>query len=314
MNIRPWLIRLYPRAWRERYGDEFEALLEECLHSPLDAFDILLGALDAHLEVPYETNWRLMNMINKLRTTVLFVFAAYIAFIISGFSLTGLMDDSQLVPLTRSNLVLSVSYTAIQAGSVIGLLAIVIGGAPLAWTIVRRVLTSQRRDLSLLFIPLIAFLALVFYFLGVVYFAFHTNILDQPISSTGHMLMWGLITIFILGAIASTVAVWKLISHTDVEQTTIGLFGKSTTVKLYEFAFVPGVVAAVSMAVMFFATVVWGWAAYSLRPDLFTGNMGVMMTSTKGSFAFTLILMFVGVSVAFIGVMRGYSSRKVGVS
>ena len=136
MNVRRWLVSLYPRAWRERYGDEFEALLEECLHSPLDACDILLGALDAHLEVPYETNWRLMNMINKLRTTVLFVFAAYIAFIISGFSLTGLMDDSQLVPLTRSNLVLSVSYTAIQAGSVIGLLAIVIGGSPLAWTIV----------------------------------------------------------------------------------------------------------------------------------------------------------------------------------
>ena len=24
-----WVIRLYPRAWRERYGDEFAATLEE---------------------------------------------------------------------------------------------------------------------------------------------------------------------------------------------------------------------------------------------------------------------------------------------
>ena len=327
MNVRSWLVNLYPRAWRERYGDEFETLLEECLHSPLDVLDILLGALDAHFELPYETNWRLtpalalarsagasVNMINKLRTTVLFVFAAYIAFIVAGFSLTGLMDDSQLVPLTRSNPVLSVSYTTVEVGSVIGLLAIVIGGAPLAWTIIRRAFTSQRKDLGLLFVPLIAFLALVIYFLMMVYFAFNTNILDQPTSSTGHALMWGLITVFIVGAIASTAAVWKLITHTDMEQETIGIFGKSATIKLYEFAFTPAVVAALSMLAMFVATVIWGWLSYSLRPDLFTGNMGVMMTSTRGSFAFTLITMTIAVIAALIGVARGYSSRKANLS
>jgi len=255
-----------------------------------------------------------MNMINKLRTTVLFVFAAYIAFIVAGFSLTGLMDDSQLVPLTRSNPVLSISYTAIEVASVIGLLAIVIGGAPLAWTIIRRAFTAQRKDLSLLFVPLIAFLALVIYFLIMVYLAFNTHILDQPTSPTGHALMWGLITVFIVGAIASTSAVWKLISHTDLEQDTITLLGKSATIKLYEFAFTPAVVAACSMAVMFVATVIWGWLSYSLRPDLFTGNMGVMMTSTRGSLAFTLITMTAAVIGAFIGVVRGYSSRKTNLS
>ncbi len=289
-------------------------LLEECLHSPLDVLDILLGALDAHLELPYETNWRLLNMINKLRTTILFVFAAYIAFIVAGFSLTGLMDDSQLVPLTRSNPALSASYTAIEIGAVIGLLAIVIGGAPLAWTIIHRAFTAQRKDLSLLFVPAIAFLALVAYFLMMVYLAFNTHILDQPTSSMGHALMWGLITIFILGAIASIIAVWKLISRTEVEQETLGALGKSTTIKVYEFAFMPAVIAALSMLVMFLATVIWGWLSYSLRPDLFTGNMGVMMTSTIGSFAFTLITMTIAVIAALIGVARGYSSRKTNVS
>ena len=311
MKVRNWLVQLYPRWWRERYGDEFEILLEECLHSPLDVLDILLGALDAHFELPYETNWRLMNMINKLRTTVLFVFAAYIAFIVAGFSLTGLMDDTQLVPLTRSNPALSASYTTIEVGSVVGLLAIVIGGAPLAWTIIRRALTSNRKDLRLLFVPLYAFLALVIYFLSMVYLAFNTHILDQPTSSTGHALLWGLITIFIVGAIASTAAVWKLISHTDVEQDTFGVLGKSTTVKLYEFAFKPAVVAALAMLVMFVATVIWGWLAYSNRPDLFTGNMGVMMTSTRGSFAFTVILMAVASISACLAVLRGRSTKNM---
>ena len=53
------------------------ALLEECLHSPLDVLDILLGALDAHLDSPYGVNWRTLNMINKLRTSILLVFVGF---------------------------------------------------------------------------------------------------------------------------------------------------------------------------------------------------------------------------------------------
>src|ERR1700690_1813700 len=99
MNLRSWLIQLYPRPWRERYAEEFEMLLQECLHSPLDVFDIMLGAFDAHLEFPYEMTWRLMNMINKLRTSILIVFAAYIGSIIGGMSLYGLVDDSPMATL-----------------------------------------------------------------------------------------------------------------------------------------------------------------------------------------------------------------------
>jgi hypothetical protein len=45
------LIRLYPARWRARYGDEFEALLEERPLGPFDVADILLGALDAQLRL-----------------------------------------------------------------------------------------------------------------------------------------------------------------------------------------------------------------------------------------------------------------------
>jgi hypothetical protein len=43
------LLRLYPRAWRERYGDEMVALLESEPTSMLDHLDLMRGALDAHL-------------------------------------------------------------------------------------------------------------------------------------------------------------------------------------------------------------------------------------------------------------------------
>jgi hypothetical protein len=43
------LVRLYPRAWRDRYESEFLALLEARPPSPTDRFDIVRGALDARL-------------------------------------------------------------------------------------------------------------------------------------------------------------------------------------------------------------------------------------------------------------------------
>jgi hypothetical protein len=48
MNL---LVRLYPRAWRGRYGDELAALLEDRPPGPFDVVDLVLGALDAHLHL-----------------------------------------------------------------------------------------------------------------------------------------------------------------------------------------------------------------------------------------------------------------------
>ena len=49
--MRRLLIRLYPAVWRQRYGDEFEALLEERPLGPFDVADIILGATDARLRL-----------------------------------------------------------------------------------------------------------------------------------------------------------------------------------------------------------------------------------------------------------------------
>lgn len=43
------LVRLYPRAWRARYEDEFLALLETAATTRPYRLDIVRGALDAHL-------------------------------------------------------------------------------------------------------------------------------------------------------------------------------------------------------------------------------------------------------------------------
>src|SRR5512134_2311550 len=54
LDVRHWLLALYPRAWRRRYGDEFLALLEETPASPRLVADCLWGAADAHLRPQVE--------------------------------------------------------------------------------------------------------------------------------------------------------------------------------------------------------------------------------------------------------------------
>ncbi len=46
------LIRLYPKAWRDRYGDEFDQLLDDlgAESGRPSTWDILRGAADAHLQ------------------------------------------------------------------------------------------------------------------------------------------------------------------------------------------------------------------------------------------------------------------------
>ena len=49
--MRRVLLGLFPAPWRARYGEEFEALLEERPLGPFDVADVLLAAFDAHLHL-----------------------------------------------------------------------------------------------------------------------------------------------------------------------------------------------------------------------------------------------------------------------
>ncbi len=47
-----FLIHLYPASWRERYGEEFQTLLEDSAPSISGLFDLMKGAIKMHLNVP----------------------------------------------------------------------------------------------------------------------------------------------------------------------------------------------------------------------------------------------------------------------
>jgi hypothetical protein len=322
--IRAWLTRLYPRPWRDRYAEEFDALLEQCLHTPWDVVDILLGALDAHLQLLNgdDVNWRLMNMINKLRTAILVVFTAYIGFIVAGMGLVGLLDDSPVLPLMKTELAPAIAMTIVQVGSVVALLAVVIGGLPLAFTVIRHAMTVDRRDLGLLLVPVISFIILVLYF-GFIFLVGTgriqiTGVIQavQPdnFPPGNRIMLAGLALVFVLGAIASTLAVWKVVSRSDKDQATFQAAGRVLNVDVYKFAYIPAVIASIAMLAMTISTIVWSFLVFSALPEIYFGNFGVWMTSTPPWVYGIISVMLASSLAALLGVIRGRSAMAHTIS
>ncbi len=56
MKLVDWLLSLYPRVWRTRYGEEFRALLEEHKLSFFDVSDIIWGACDARFSPQFHAH------------------------------------------------------------------------------------------------------------------------------------------------------------------------------------------------------------------------------------------------------------------
>jgi hypothetical protein len=128
------------------------------------------------------------------------------------------------------------------------------------------------------------------------------------------LLLGGFMLTFVLGALASTAAVWRALSRTETDEETFRFLGRSTTVRLYEYAFPLAVIAAFSMLVMLIATLAFGWTAGSALPDWFRGSFGLLMSRTTVSFGVTVGIMLLSTAVAFFGLARGFAARRATVT
>jgi len=53
-----WIARFYPAQWRERYGEELDALIEDIQPEWQDLFNVLLGALRMQV-----TTWNSLKIV-----------------------------------------------------------------------------------------------------------------------------------------------------------------------------------------------------------------------------------------------------------
>ena len=167
-------------------------------------------------------------------------------------------------------------------------------------------------------VPLLAFLALVAYgaFIfalgrGLIHLAGVVQVVQPgPFPPGNRLLLAGMMAVFVLGAIASTAAVWKLVSQTDIEQEEFRAVRRSITIKIYDFAFWPAVVTTLAIFISLVSTLTWGILSFSSLPGVLNGNYGMWGTSTEFWFVSIILLMTLSTIAAFLGLKRARSAQK----
>jgi hypothetical protein len=295
-----WLVRLYPRAWRERYEEEFVAMLEQGHVSIRDLFDVALGAVDAWLRPQVVYEGRLV-MVARMRGSVLAVLWAWAGVVVAGVGFRKLTEYDDFVRAARDNALVGVAFDAVVVGAFVALAAVTVGGAPIAYAALRRALAEGRKDVPLLLCtpPLFGagFVAYVLVLVKVIYPAL------GPIAVHGTVnvaLFLSLVGAFLLAALASAGAVTAAVGRVEVGG------------RILRFALYPATVAATAMAVVLVGTTVWGVTLRAQAPALFSGDDGILATPTYVTWLAIVAVMTVSTAIAVIASISGLRARNIG--
>ena len=299
-HVQRWLLHLYPQAWRARYEEEFLAVLEACPSSLWTLWDVCLGALDAHLHLETVIG-RMMPSMNRLRTTAVTVFCAYIGFVVAGLAFAKMVEYDDFTELLNDNAQVSASYWTLYAGAIAALLAVLVGGLPIAVAAARFAIAGKRwRLLALFAVPPIS--------LAIWIGSGELLLWLTPGDLTSRPLLLNIIVVgvfvgvFVLAAIASAAAVSLAITRSEVSE------------KLFRFARLPALLTTLAMGVTCVGILAYGVAAWAADPQLFAENEGLIASNTAFSWLLILALMVLATAIAAAALIRGRRSGDAATS
>jgi hypothetical protein len=293
------LVRLYPRAWRERYEEEFVAMLEQGPVTIKDLFDVVFGAVDAWLRPQVVYEGRLV-MVSRMRGSVLAVLWAWVGLVVAGVGFRKMTEYDDFVRAARDSALVGVAFDTVVVGAVVALAAVAVGGAPVAFAALRKALAERRKDVLLLCMPLIfgaGFVGYILVLMKVIYPALGRVAVHGTVNVA---LFLSLVGAFSLAALASAWAVTAAVRRVEVGGRTL------------RFALYPAAVAAAGMAVVLVGTTVWGLTLRATAPTLFSGDDGILATPTYVTWLAIVAVMAVSTAVAVVASICGLRARNVG--
>ena len=286
--MRKRLLTLYPEAWRNRYGTEMSALLDETPPSVAATLDLVRGALAAHLRPLPGT-----APANRARSTIAGVLGCFIVFCVfgSGFAKTTENYDhiEHVHPLLGS------SHSLILAAAIVAVSALVLAAAPLA----RASLAHAHRTRDPTLIKLIALPPA-----GIGMFAGSVGLLALWLNAHHHRAGvggWLLLGLCALCAAAGALACWAapraIMRRIDIPRSTFAVS-------------IPAVaLVALCMAVIALATGVFLTGIIIDSPNVgAAGNGPGQLIDVTTSIAIQLTAMLALSAVAAISAMRGLRS------
>jgi hypothetical protein len=123
-------LALYPLAYRRRYGEEMEALLEDGGATPAAVGDLLRGALRAHLR-PEPGVAAAVGREDRLRLGLSSVLLCWVVFSVAGLGLYKTTEDHGFTVAADNHGLLDAAHLAIQILALVSAAGVVLGAAPL---------------------------------------------------------------------------------------------------------------------------------------------------------------------------------------
>jgi len=295
-----WLVRLYPRAWRGRYEDEFVAMLEQGPVSIRDLFDVALGAVDAWLRPQVLYEGRLV-MVARMRSSVLAVLWAWSGLVVAGVGFRKMTEYDDFVQAARDDMLVGVGFDAVVVGAVVALAAVAVGGVPVAYAALRKGLAEGRKDVPLLLCmpPLFGagFVGYVLVLVNIIYPALGRIAVHSTVNVA---LFLSLVGAFLLAALASAWAVTAAVGRVEVGG------------RILRFALYPAAVATAAMVVVLVGTTVWDLGLLAQAPALFSGDEGLLATPAYATWLVIVVVMAVSTAIAVVASIRGLRARRSG--
>lgn len=287
MNSPRWWLWLYPQWWRERYTQEFLTFLEDRPVQWRDVGDLLLHALDARFNPQLRPiGGACMSMPQRLRRAELRVFAALCAIFVAGTLFSGLFDAGPFATRMASNTqwghLMTLALTVWEAGAVLAVLAVLVGGLPLLWSAWRQ---APQVRLWLL-VPLATVAAVV-----------APPVIELVAGGWAHQQSSNLFAVNTLPG--QLYACWNILCAGVGVWAILRAFSASPLREnLIQFAYWPSVVATVAMGIIALGVVAWGIFATVDAPELFVNLNPLTGYATITAWLATLLALGVALAIA----------------
>jgi hypothetical protein len=139
------LLALYPEAWRERYGAEVSALMEDDPPRMRGLASLLRGAADAHVR-PQRSWGERVPASASMRLSVGALFACWMLVALAGSVFA--KETEGLSPVEHGHGLMIAARDMITIGAFVGASAIALGGLPLVWQALGAAVRRRDRRLA----------------------------------------------------------------------------------------------------------------------------------------------------------------------
>ena len=290
----PLLVRAmlgcYPPRWRQRYGEEFAALLIDLTAGAPRAAQVRLVADAIGGGVYARLHLRGGNVMPEgtrgpiaATACAVMIFAAAIA------GLGKMREGPGFGAITDGHATVAVSVDLIRATAVLAVLAVLAGALPLAWTVIRQAVTARRPDLirPLAIGPSAAG--------GWLAAASITARLTSATHRNSGPNITAAVIFTLLGAGVAAICAWAMI--TVVRRADL-------TPRLLRAEVIPMAILSLCMTVATAADIGWGLAIKGADTALFHSDNGLIATPLAPNWAGSAIVLAVAAAVATAATVR----------